>query len=62
MLATDQPSHGEVGTAIVADGRLLVTTADRDVEILTLQPEGRAMMSARDWANGRRGAPVRFST
>lgn len=62
MLVTDQPSHGEVGTAIVADGRLLVTTADRDVEILTLQPEGRAMMSARDWANGRRGAPVRFST
>ena len=59
---TDQSSHGEAGTAIVADGRLLVATADRDVEILTLQPEGRAMMSARDWANGRRGAPVRFST
>ena len=62
MLVTDQPSHGEFGTASVADGRLLVATADRDVEILTLQPEGRAMMSARDWANGRRGAPVRFST
>lgn len=62
MRVTDEPSHGQAGTAIVADGRVLVATADRDVEILTLQPEGRAMMSARDWANGRRGAPVRFTT
>lgn len=61
MCVTDQPSHGEAGTAIVADGRLLVATADHDVEILALQPEGRAMMSARDWVNGRRGAPVRFA-
>ena len=61
MRVTDQPSHGEAGTAIVADGRLLVATADHDVEILALQPEGRAMMSARDWVNGRRGAPVRFA-
>ena len=61
MRVTDHPSRGETGTANVVDGRLLVATADRDVEILTLQPEGRAMMSARDWVNGRRGAPVRFA-
>lgn len=62
MCVTDRPSRDEPGTATIADGRLTVATADRDVEILALQPEGKSMMSARDWANGRRGAPVRFST
>ena len=62
MRVTDEPSHGDIGSATLSDGRLLVATADRAVEILTLQPEGRSMMNARDWANGRRGAPVRFTT
>jgi methionyl-tRNA formyltransferase len=62
LRVTDEPSRAEPGTGTVVDGRLLVATGDRDVEILTLQPEGKSMMSARDWANGRRGAPVRFST
>jgi methionyl-tRNA formyltransferase len=62
MRVTDRPSPGEPGTATVVDGRLLVATADHDVEILTLQPEGRSMITARDWLNGRRGTPVRFST
>lgn len=58
----DEPAVGQPGEAIVDGGRLLVATGDRMVEILTLQPEGKSMMSARDWVNGRRGAPVRFST
>lgn len=62
MRVTDEPAHGDIGSATLSDGRLLVATADRAVEILTLQPEGRSMMNARDWANGRRGAPVRFTT
>lgn len=58
----DEPSVGQPGEAFLDGGRLLVATGDRMVEILTLQPEGKSMMSARDWVNGRRGAPVRFST
>lgn len=58
----DESSLGQPGEAFLDGGRLLVATGDKMVEILTLQPEGKAMMSARDWVNGRRGAPVRFST
>lgn len=58
----DESPVGPPGHARLDGGRLVVATGDRMVEVLTLQPEGRAMMSARDWVNGRRGVPVRFST
>lgn len=62
MQVTAEPSPGEPGTATALNGRLIVATGDRSVEILTLQPEGKSMMAARDWVNGRRGAPVHFTT
>lgn len=62
MQVTDQPLPGEPGTAMVSNSRLVVSTGDGAVEILALQPEGKSMMSARDWVNGRRGVPIRFSS
>jgi methionyl-tRNA formyltransferase len=62
LRVTGEPSRAEPGTGAVVDGRLMVATGDCDVEILALQPEGKSMMRAHDWANGRRGAPVRFTT
>jgi methionyl-tRNA formyltransferase len=32
------------------------------LELLEVQPEGRARMSGEAWTRGRRGAPVRFGT
>jgi methionyl-tRNA formyltransferase len=40
----------------------MVATADFDVEVVALQPEGKKMMSASDWVNGRRGVPIRFES
>lgn len=62
MRVVDDPLPARPGEGAVENGRLLVATSDRTIEILALQPEGKSMMSARDWANGRRGAPIRFST
>jgi methionyl-tRNA formyltransferase len=35
---------------------------DGSLELLEVQPEGRARMSGEAWTRGRRGAPVRFGT
>ena len=35
---------------------------DGSVDLLEVQPEGRARMSGDDWRRGRRGAPVRFGS
>ncbi|MGH9053004.1 MAG: methionyl-tRNA formyltransferase [Acidimicrobiia bacterium] len=43
------------------DGRLLLGTADRPVELTEVQPAGRSRMSGRSWALGRRGAAARLT-
>ena len=59
---TDVVSSRPAGEGFVCDGGLRVATSDLDLDVDTLQPEGRKMMSASDWVNGRRGAPIRFAT
>lgn len=61
LRATDMSSSHPAGEGRIEGGRVVVATCDRDVEIVSLQPEGRKMMPAIDWANGRRGAPIRFA-
>lgn len=48
------------GTAMREGLTVLLGTADGVIELVTVQPEGRAPMAAIDWMNGRRGAPARF--
>jgi methionyl-tRNA formyltransferase len=43
------------------DGRLLMGTADRPVELTEVQPAGRSRMSGGSWAQGRRGAAARLA-
>lgn len=62
LRATDDVSTRPAGEGVVVGGRLVVATGDHDVEIVALQPEGKKMMSASEWVNGRRGAPIRFTT
>lgn len=57
---TDVVSSRPAGEGFVRDGRLCVATGNVDLEVVALQPEGRKMMSATDFVNGRRGAPIRF--
>jgi methionyl-tRNA formyltransferase len=48
------------GTAIAVGGIVLLGVADGVVELVEVQPPGRALMSAAAWMNGRRGAPAQF--
>ncbi len=52
-VATDQPST--VGRIEGAGGRPIIGFPDGSVEILTMQPAGKAPMSGTAWLNGRRG-------
>lgn len=55
------------GTAVLAPGalsierrRVLVGTGDGDLELVRVQPAGKQVMGASDWARGLRGDQVRF--
>lgn len=48
------------GWAGVVDGVVLLGARDGAVELVEVQPEGRAVMSGRSWMAGRRDAPARF--
>ena len=50
----------EPGDARVIEGRVLLGASDGVVELITVQPQGRAEMSAAAWMNGRRGKPARL--
>jgi methionyl-tRNA formyltransferase len=41
--------------------RLLLGAADEPIELLTVQPEGKAAMTGIAWSNGRRGRPATVS-
>jgi methionyl-tRNA formyltransferase len=45
---------GQVGTVITTGAELVVAAGAGAVRMLTVQPEGKKPMSARDWANGVR--------
>jgi methionyl-tRNA formyltransferase len=48
------------GTAVVRSGMILLGVADGVVELIEVQPPGRAVMAAAAWMNGRRGTPAQF--
>lgn len=48
------------GTALLAGRAVVLGTADGLIELVTVQPEGKSPMAARDWMNGRRGIPAQF--
>lgn len=50
----------EPGVAVLRDGRVFLGCVDGPVELIRVQPAGRAEMGADAWMNGRRGAPARF--
>jgi methionyl-tRNA formyltransferase len=50
---------GEVGTVSLVDGRVLVSTSAGVLELLEVQPSGKQVMQAKDWARGV-SLPVRF--
>jgi methionyl-tRNA formyltransferase len=56
---SDAPAP-EPGTAVAVGERVVVGTPDGALELLEVQPEGRARMSGADWMRGRRGAPARL--
>lgn len=62
LRATEEKSTRRAGEGSVEGSRVVIATGDRDVEIVAVQPEGKTMMSAADWANGRRGAPISFES
>lgn len=53
---------GEPGWARVEGEHVVLTGRDGTLELLEVQPEGRARMTARDWMRGRRDEPVAFVT
>lgn len=59
LRASEGPDTTEYRTGTLVNGRqrLWLQTSDSLVEILNLQPEGRAAMSARDFLNGQNWSP-----
>lgn len=51
---------GEVRSEPGGHGRVLVGTADHAVELGEVQPAGKRVMAARDWARGQHGGTVRL--
>lgn len=47
-------SNEPPGTCLVDGSRVVVATADHDVELTSVQPEGRSTMDAGAWINGAR--------
>lgn len=51
-LPADSPSEGSPGGLHIPGKKLFVDTADNQLEILELQPEGKRRMPVSDWLNG----------
>lgn len=58
--AVASDATGEPGVASAADGAVILGCSDGAVELVTVQPSGRAAMDATAWMNGRRGTPALF--
>jgi len=59
-----EPTAGagpEPGVAALIDGAVLLGTRTGRIRLLEVQPQGRAVMDASAWMNGRRGEPARFT-
>lgn len=52
----------EPGIATVMEGAVVLGCTDGAVELLTVQPSGRAAMDAIAWMHGRRGRPAVFES
>lgn len=59
---TDTSSEAAPGTVHISDGKLLVDTADRQLQILQLQAPGKRRLDADAWLRGVRLTAPRFIT
>ncbi len=57
---TDRPSR-RPGNVTVEAGHMYVSAADTDIEILSLQPQGKKRMAAGDWLRGLRSTDFKFA-
>lgn len=58
---TDIDSSSEIpGTVFVADGRMMVATSDRRIELLSVQPQGKRRMEAKAYILGYRPAAFEY--
>jgi methionyl-tRNA formyltransferase len=57
--ARARDEHGTAGELLMADGRLLIAAGSGAVEVLEVQPAGKARMTTDDWLRGARLAPGR---
>ncbi len=55
--AVAEEHAGQIGQVVAVKPRVLVKTGAGTLELLTVQPEGKGQMSARDAVNGRRIVP-----
>jgi methionyl-tRNA formyltransferase len=60
--ARARDGHGTAGELLTADGRLLIAAGSGAVEVLEVQPAGKARMTTDDWLRGARLAPGRRFT
>lgn len=57
---TGRPSR-RPGNVTVEAGHMYVSAADTDIEILSLQPQGKKRMAAGDWLRGLRSTDFKFA-
>ncbi len=60
QVVSDDPAGASPGTVIATRKRLVVATGQGALELLTMEPAGRRVMSASAYLNGRRGPLFRL--
>jgi methionyl-tRNA formyltransferase len=55
LIAGDGTTAAGAGTISIRERRLFVSTGDGELELLTVQPEGKKPITARDLINGTPG-------
>jgi len=58
---TDRTSSGDAGSVCIEDGRVFVATADHDIEILSIQIQGKKRMAVSDWLRGLRSTDFKLA-
>jgi methionyl-tRNA formyltransferase len=57
LTAAPSPRQAAEGTIEILDGAPVLGCSRGALELVAVQPAGKRVMSGREWANGRRGAP-----
>ncbi len=58
---TDRASSADAGSVCIDAGRVFVATADCDIEILSIQIQGKKRMAASDWLRGLRSTDFKLA-